>query len=125
MEERDRIIEAAQQLADAISRKDTSAIAGILAPEFVYRTPGGSAVDAAGFMTAIGEMPGEIVFVRLHGIEVDLWHDGAVVTGVQHARVRVDGKEVDDERPFLDWFVKHADHWRIRLAADLTGKIST
>ena len=40
---------------------------------------------------------------------------------MQHAQVRVDGQVVDDRRPFVDWFVKDAGEWRIRVAVDLPG----
>jgi hypothetical protein len=38
---------------------------------------------------------------------------------VQHAQVRMDGQLVDERRPFVDWFVKQAGGWRIRVAIDL------
>lgn len=43
---------------------------------------------------------------------------GALVTGVQHARVHLDGQQIDDR--FVDWFVRGADGaWRARIALDL------
>ena len=30
----------------------------------------------------------------------------AMVTGIQRARVRLDGKEIEDRRGFVDWFVR-------------------
>ena len=38
---------------------------------------------------------------------------------VQHAQVRVEDQTIDDQRPFVDWFVKHDGEWRLRLAVDL------
>jgi len=106
-------------IADAIGRKDVAALALLLAPDFVYRTPSGGPSDAAMFLEAIGQIPGDIVFVRLEKMTIDVADGGAVVTGIQHAQVRVDGKAIDDKRPFVDWFIKHDGEWRIRLALDV------
>ena len=106
MSDRDEIVEASQQLAGAISRRDLSALAQYLAIGFVHRTHGGSVVDAEGFIRGIEQIPGEILAVTLDRLDVDLVPTGALVTGVQHAQVRVEGQVVDDRRGFVDWFVK-------------------
>ena len=36
-----------------------------LAPEFLFRTPGGEALGAAAFLDAISQIPGEMVLVKL------------------------------------------------------------
>ena len=110
---------AALAIADAIARKDVAALAGFLAPRFIYRQGGEEPRDAGRFLDAIGQIPGEILFVRLEKMTIDVAGDGAVVAGVQHAQVRVDGKRVDDKRSFVDWFVRVDGEWRIRLAIDL------
>jgi len=119
--DRDRVVEASERLADAIARRDVEAIGKLLAPGFVHRTPGGDSVDAAAFLAAIPQIPGEIEFVRLEALQVDLHGDGAFVTGIQHARVRIDGRHVDDRRAFVDWFVRVDGAWRLRAAAELPG----
>jgi hypothetical protein len=45
--------------------------------------------------------------------------DAAIVTGVQQAQLKIDGAVVIDRRPFVDWFVKEAGDWRLRVAVDL------
>ena len=123
--DRDRVVEASENLAEAISRRDVGTISRMLAPGFVHRTPGGESVDAAAFLAAIPQIPGEIEFVRLEALQVDLHGDGAFVTGMQHARVRIDGSTVDDHRAFVDWFVKLDGTWRLRAAAELPGADGT
>jgi hypothetical protein len=59
------------------------------------------------------------MLVKLEELEVDVCASGALVTGVQHAQVLIDGQVVDDRRGFVDWFVKHAGEWRIQAAVDL------
>jgi hypothetical protein len=53
-------------------------------------------MDAQTFLKGIAEIPGEIVFVRLVDLDIDLSEAGALATGIQHARVRIGGKDVDD-----------------------------
>jgi len=119
MTDRDEIIEASHQLAGAIARRDLSALAQYLATGFVHRTHGGAVVDAEAFLRGIEQIPGEILSVTLECLDIDLVPSGALVTGVQHAQVRVDGQVVDDRRGFVDWFVKHEGTWRIQAAVDL------
>jgi ketosteroid isomerase-like protein len=119
MDDRDQIIEASEHMATAIARRDVSAIRALLAPSFIHRTIGGPTTDLDAFIRGIEQIPGDIVFVRLEQLEVDVAGSGALVTGVQHAQVRIDGKLVDDRRSFVDWFVKDSGYWRIRVAVDL------
>lgn len=119
MTERDRVAETSMMMADAIARRDLDVIRTLLAPGFVHRTHGGAGVDAQAFIRAIEEIPCEILSVRLEQLEIDICATGALVTGVQHAQVRVNGQDVDDRRGFVDWFVQHAGAWRIQAAVDL------
>ena len=106
-------------VAAAIERRDVSTVAGALAPGFVHRSPGAPPVDAETFLKGIAEIPGEIVFVRLVDLDIDLSEAGALATGIQHARVRIDGQDTDDRRAFVDWFIAHDGKWKIRVAVDL------
>jgi RimJ/RimL family protein N-acetyltransferase len=118
-DERDQVADAAQRLASAIGRRDVGALRDLLAHGFVHRTPGADALDSDAFLRGIELIPGEIVFVRLDGLEIDMCGGGALVTGVQHAQVRLDGALIDDRRPFVDWFVKDRGEWRIRVAVSM------
>ena len=94
MTERDRVAEASERMAEAIARRDLAAIRELLAPGFVHRTHGGAGADADAFIRAIEQIPFEILSVRLEHLEVDICATGALVTGVQHAQVRVGDQEV-------------------------------
>src|SRR5213593_1291276 len=91
VEERDRVTEASWIMANAIAQRDLVVIRDLLAEDFVHRTPGGAGVPADAFIRAIEQIPGEIVFVKLEQLEIDIAGHGALVTGIQHAQVRVDG----------------------------------
>jgi hypothetical protein len=119
MDESDRVLQAATEIATAIERRDVGALKRAVAPGFLHRTPGGETRDADTFLGGILAIPGEILFVRLQSVDVDLSEAGALVTGIQHARVRVDGDDIDDRRAFVDWFVTHEGRWRLRVAVDL------
>ena len=111
--------EAAVAIAEAIAKRDVEALARALAPGFRHRTPGGEAQDAGAFLAAIEQIPGEILFVRLDSLAIEVADNAALATGIQHAQVRIEGQTIDDRRAFVDWFVKHEGEWRIRLAVDL------
>jgi ketosteroid isomerase-like protein len=113
------LIGLSHRIAAAIAARDLAALAAFLADGFVHRTHGGAASDAAQFVAAIRELPGEIAFVRLEQLVVDERPGWALVTGVQHARVSVDGQTIDDRRGFVDWFVRRGGDWRLQAAVDL------
>ena len=118
MTEQDVVTECARDVAAAIGRRDLEALRHLLAPGFVHRTPGGPGVALEPFLAAIAEIPGEILSVTLEDIVVDLDGSAALVTGTQHARVRLETGVVDDRRPFADWFVRHEGRWRLRVAVE-------
>ncbi len=66
-------------------------------------------------------IPGEILGVRLECLAVDLSEAGALVTGIQRAKVRLDGQDIDDARVFVDWFVEIDGEWLLRAAVEPPG----
>ena len=118
---REDVVQAAERLAAAIGNRDQATIRSLLAPGFVHRTHGGAAADTESFLQAIQQIPGEIVSVELLQLAVDFCPTGALVTGIQHAQVRVAGTLVDDRRGFIDWFVHDGLAWRIQAAVDLSS----
>ena len=119
MHDVERLVTLSEQLASAISRRDVTAIRGLLATVFVQRRAGGAAAEADAFLTGISQIPGDIVFVRVDQLTVDVSGDSAIVTGIQQAQLEVDGSVVNDRRAFVDWFVKEAGDWKLRAAVDL------
>jgi hypothetical protein len=107
-----------ERIGAAIAARDTATLRGILAPGFTYRSHEGERADGEQFLTGVEHTPGEIVFVRLERLHIDECPTGALVTGVQHAQVVVDGDRIDDRRNFVDWFTKIDDEWRLQAAVD-------
>jgi hypothetical protein len=125
MDARERIRDASDRIAAAIRERDIGTLRGLLASGFAHRTPGAPPVDAEAFLSRIRQIPGDIVLLRLEDLDIDVCGEAALVTGIQHAQVRLDGQLIDDRRGFLDWFVLETDprsdrrEWRIRAAADV------
>jgi hypothetical protein len=119
MDEAGSVMEAALAMAEAIGRRDVKAVAGLLAPGFVHHVPGGDSRDADAFTAGLAQIPGEIVHVRLADVRVDLAECGALVSGIQHARVRIEGVDIDDRRAFVDWFLKLPGGWKLKIAFDV------
>jgi hypothetical protein len=115
------LIGISERIASAIGRRDVETLRNFLAPGFVHRSHGGAAVDTEAFLQGILDIPGQIRFVRLENVQVDHCPAGAMVTGIQHAQVLVDGKIIDDRRGFVDWFVRHDGEWRIQAAVDFAA----
>jgi len=120
MDERTQVMSAAHELAAAIGKRDSDAVARLLAPGFLLRTPGGLPVGLADFIAGIRQLPEGIEFVKLRDLEVDLQDGQAIATGIQHARVRMDGQTFDELKPFVDWFVRDGSgRWQVRVALEL------
>ena len=121
IDERERILATAIAIADAIGARDVARLGTLLSADFVHRKAGAGATGEAAFLAAIERIPGEIVSVNLARIEIDMAGDSALVTGIQHARVRLDGELIEDTRPFVDWLIKESGEWRVRAAVELPG----
>jgi hypothetical protein len=124
MSERDLVVRVAEDVAQAIGRKDVAALRTMMAPGFVHRTPGGAVSDAETFLKSVAEVPVEIVSIQLEALDVDMTPLGALGTGVQFAQVRIDDQIVGDRRGFVDWFVKEEGVWKIQAAVDLPPPVS-
>jgi ketosteroid isomerase-like protein len=118
MDDREQLIDISKRLAAAIAQRDVSAVRSLLAAGFVQRPAGGDAIEADAFLAGIGQIPGDILFVSVERLTVDVSGDHAIVTGHQRAQLNIDGSVVDDRRSFVDWFVREAGDWKLRAAID-------
>ena len=108
-----------RDIAALIARRDGTALRALLAPGFVARALGGAVMSPDEFVAGVEGIPGEIAHVQVEAIAVDVTPAGALVSGVQVARVHLDGQTIDDRRSFADWFVKTEEGWRIQAALDI------
>ena len=113
------LVALSEEIASAIERRDLETISRHLAPGFVHRTPGGAAADRAAFLEALRSISGEILLVRVHDLQADVSGDSAVVCGIQHARVKMEGEVAEEQRAFVDYFLRLNGAWKLRTAVDL------
>ena len=119
MTDADALIDLSHTIASAIATRDVSMLGRLLAPGFAQRSPGGANNGAEAFLHAIMQIPGEIVFVRVGDLQVDVVGDSAVLTGIQTAQVKMDDQVIDDRRAFVDYFIRIDGRWLLRTAVDL------
>ena len=114
------ILEIESAVMSAIEAKDAEALRGILAEDFVYRTPAGIELSKDAFVKNIASMPFEILSVRGEGQKVSVFGETCVLTGIQIATVRTeDGKEESGRGAFADVFVRRGERWLMVLAYDV------
>lgn len=73
----------------AMRAKDPEAWARVLADDFVLRTPGEEDRDRSAFVERMTSFPGELVSIACHDLRADVFGTAVVVTGVQHAVLRM------------------------------------
>jgi ketosteroid isomerase-like protein len=104
------------EIMEAIRVKDAKRLEGKLADNFVYRTLDAD-VSRADFLRNIAALPGNILSVEGASLRVSIYGETAVLTGVQHARVRMgDGSEQTGKTAFTDVFVRRRGQWLLVLA---------
>jgi ketosteroid isomerase-like protein len=112
----DAVLRVEKETMEAIGRKDAAALEVILDDAFVLRTPNAPEMSRAEFLKNVATLPAEILSVRGEGVRADIFGETAVVTGIQRARVRHEGKEFDSVGAFTDIFVRRRGRWLLRLA---------
>jgi hypothetical protein len=121
VDERVRVLETAVAIADAIGARDLARLRTLMSRDFIHRQAGAGWSDAEAFLAAIERIPGDIVSVQLAQVEIDMAGGSALVTGIQQARVRLDGELIEDTRAFVDWLVNESGTWRLRAAIELAS----
>lgn len=112
-----RILDIEKETFDAIKNKDAEALARILDDRFVYRSPHAPEAFKAEFIKAVTGLPIKLLSVWGENLQVSIYGETAVLTGVQHAKVQTDdGKEAISSVAFTDIFVKGLNGWAMTLA---------
>ena len=111
------ILQIEQQVFTAIQQKDTGTLAGILAEDFVHRSPDGSGINREQFLKNITAVPVTIVSIGGEHQKVNVYGDVAVLTGVQRAAWKQGETEKGvSSGAFTDVFVRRGDQWLMVLA---------
>ena len=93
----------------------------VLADDFVYRTPGEEDRDRWAFVERMTSFPGEVVSVACHDLRADVFGTAVVVTGVQHAVLRMpNDARFEDFTMMSNVFVWRDGRWLLVLAYALS-----
>lgn len=105
------------RIMSAIQQRDEARLRELLSEDFVHRTASGGEADKSAFVASIKAIPGSIAEIAGENLNVDLFGEIAVMTGIQRARVVLeDGTEIKGANSFTDIFRKRADTWLLALA---------
>ena len=105
----------------AMQAKSPQAWMRVLADDFVLRTPGEEDRDRAAFVDRMTSFPGEVVSIACHDLRADAFGTAVVVTGVQHAVLRMpNDARFEDFTMMTNVFVSREGRWVMVLAHALS-----
>ena len=111
------ILAIEREIMAAIRNKDAATLAPMLADDFCYRTHFGAETDKAGFLQSIVSSPFEILSLHGEELNVNIYGDTAVLTGVQVAEARPpEGEKEESVVAFTDVFLRRDGRWLMVLA---------
>ena len=111
------LLQIERDIMAAIKSKDTAALDPMLVDEFVYRTHFGAEADKAEFLKSIASFPMKIVSLRGEELNVNIYGETAVITGVQIAEAcPPEGEAEESAVAFTDVFVRRDKRWLMVLA---------
>jgi ketosteroid isomerase-like protein len=120
------ILKLEHETMEAIKRKDPAALGKILADDFIHRSPGGEQARKEEFLKTIASLPVIIDDIWGENLNVDVFGDTAILTGVQRVKTKsADGKMEEGAGAFTDVFVRRGDRWLMVLAYSVDIPVPT
>jgi ketosteroid isomerase-like protein len=105
----------------AMRAKDPQAWMRVLADDFVLRTPGEEDRDRSAFIERMTSFPGDVVSIACHDLRADAFGTAVVVTGVQHAVLRMpNDARFEDFTMMSNVFVSREGRWLMSLSHALS-----
>jgi uncharacterized protein (TIGR02246 family) len=106
-----------QQFWTALQNKDRQAFERLLADDFVSRSPGQPNQGRTEFIDTLTGFPAQIRSVGSDNLEVHVWGEVAVVTGVQTAQLELaNGQVRGNAIAITNVFQWQQGHWALKLA---------
>src|SRR5262245_13184545 len=106
-----------EQFWAALKNKDRQAFEGLLADDFVSRSPGQPNQDRSAFIETLTGFPTQVRSVSSDTLEVHVWGEIAVVTGVQTAQLELaNGQVRTNVIAITNVFQWQEDRWLMKLA---------
>lgn len=124
----EEVLAIEREIMAAIRSKDAAALEPMLADDFCYRTHFGAETDKAGFLQSVTSTPFEILSLHGEELNVNIYGDTAVLTGVQIAEARPpEGEKEESVVAFTDVFVRRDGRWLMVLAygVELPSELET
>lgn len=121
--------DAAQEVLDvqrvdvwgAMQAKSPEAWMRVLAEDFILRTPGEEDRDRPAFVERMTSFPGDVVSIACHDLRADAFGSAVVVTGVQHAVLRMpNDARFEDFTMMSNVFVAREGRWVMVLSHALS-----
>jgi len=101
----------------ALQRKDAELFREVLAEDFVCRSLEQEDQDCTAFIATLTSMPVTIVQIQGESIAIHLVNDLAILTGTQHAQIRLpDGKTVSQRIALTNVFQRRGGLWQMIFA---------
>jgi ketosteroid isomerase-like protein len=114
---RSSVYQAQQDFWAALKSKDKEALERLLAEDFVGWSPGQTNQDRAAFITTLTGFPGKVRSVGSENLEIHIWGNIAVVSGVQSAEVELaDGQLKTNRIAITNVFQEQQGHCVMKLA---------
>lgn len=109
--------QAQQQFWAALQSKDRQAFERLLADDFVSRSPGQPNQGRTAFIDTLTGFPAQVRWVSSENLEVHVWGEIAVVTGVQTAQLEwADGQLRANVIAITNVFQRQQGYWIMKLA---------
>jgi ketosteroid isomerase-like protein len=96
---------------EAQVQRDARALQGMIADRFINTEYDGELSDRQKFLADIADPEYQPSSMTLRDMQVSLYKDTAVITGIYHAKGNVSGKPYDHTGRFTDTWVFENGHW--------------
>jgi ketosteroid isomerase-like protein len=106
------VLEVQRQFWTALKRKDAQLFEQVLADDFISRSPGQPNQARAAFITTLTSFPASVLAVDSDNLEIHVFGDLAVLSGVQLAQLQLpNGSTVTNRMMITNIFRKHQESW--------------
>ena len=106
-----------EQFWKALQTRDATLFETVLAPDYVGRSPGEPDQTREEFIATLTAFPFPINAIRGEGIEVHVFGEVAILTGVQVAQMQLpDGKARSSQVMLSNVFLQRDQRWRMVLS---------
>lgn len=110
------VLQAQQQFWSALKNKDRQAFERLLADDFIARSPGQPNQNRSEFIDTLVGFPARVQSIGSDNLEVHMWGEIAVITGVQSAQIEfADGQIKENRIAITNIFHGQQGHWILKF----------